>query len=235
MPDTDSARTDIARITSIQSVLDRLKRLDKQLRRSGLDEFIAFNKAYYVVTHAIKEASASRYFEHPALMEEFSVCFAQYYFQAVNDTLDASPQLAAAWLKIRRPPRRRPVGPNFISLLMGANAHINHDLPLALLKVIDRQKTDDLLEDIAKIDRLLMRSGTDILSAFDEPGKLPGFIKRRCKFLYLRPVMYMILYWRIVAWRNYESMKKDHSQDSRLKIRSARIADRLLVMGDYLN
>jgi len=234
MPRSYTARTDIGKITSIAAVLKKLRLLDQQLSHGKLSGFVTFNKAYYVVTSVIKEASDNNYFNNPAFIEKFCVCFAQYYFQAVNDSLDANPRLPAAWAKMLRPTKRNTM-PNFVLLLMGANAHINHDLPLALLELMDNEKTDDLLKDIVRVDKLLMKSGGDILIVFDEPGKLSNFIKRRCKFLYLRPVMYMVLYWRVMAWRKYRSMRKSGLEGGNFETRSRKIANRFLRLGSYLN
>lgn len=234
MPLSDQASPDIAKITSIEAVLQKLRALDRQLIDNHLSEYIPFNKAYYVVTMAIKKASDDNYFDNQAFIEKFSVCFAVYYFQAVNDCLDSQPGLATAWMKMRQSVNHK-VTPNFILLLMGANAHINHDLPLALLDVMDQQKTDELLKDIVRIDQLLTKSCNDILATFDETGRLADFIKRHLKFLYLRPVMYMVLYWRFRAWRACRAMQKGHSAGNGFKKRSAKTAKRLLRLGNYLS
>lgn len=125
--------------------------------------------------------------------------------------------------------------PAFIPLLMGANAHINHDLPLALVKLMGREKTDDLLQDVLKIDTLLMKSGRQIIVTFDEPTKLLDIIKRRLQFLYYRPTMYIILYWRVIAWRNYKAIKRNGVKKHDYKTRSTKIANRFLKLGGYLD
>src|SRR4029077_15981753 len=98
--------------------------------------------------------------------------------------------------------------PQFVLLLMGANAHINHDLPLTLHQLVGNQRGNGLLNDVLKIDKLLMKSGKLILAEFEEPNKKINFLKRHLVFLYYRPTMYIILYWRIKAWHNYRRIKK---------------------------
>ena len=117
---------------------------------------------------------------------------------------------------------------------MGANAHINHDLPLALAKLMGTEKTDDLLRDVLKIDKLLMKSGRKIIATFDEPHKFLDFLKRRFQFLYYRPAMYTILYWRIGAWRRYKLIKNSGRETSGDPSKSIKIANRLLKLGKYL-
>ncbi len=123
------------------------------------------------------------------------------------------PELPAAWQMANKASEYK-TAPNFIFLLMGANAHINHDLPLALLKIMGGKEPVGLVKDIFKIDRLLMKSGREIAGTFEESNQLLDLLKRHLFFLYYRPVMYMVLYWRIKAWRNYKSIKKDGIKNS---------------------
>ena len=167
------------------------------------------------------------------LSRSLASAFAQYYFQAVNDAASTKRALPAAWAKML-PSAHRPALPAFILLLMGANAHINYDLPLALSKTMGRAKPDDLLRDILRVDRLLMSSGREIIGTFDEANKLVAFVKRRGQFLYYRPIMYMILYWRILAWRNYKAIEKNGVTHNRHATQSLKIANRLLRIDVYL-
>lgn len=98
MRSSDLISIDIAKITSFKTVLAELHILDTQLSRNKLNQSITFNKAYYIVTSAIKEAAEDNYFENPIFIEKFSVCFAKYYFQAVNDTVCKRSALATAWV-----------------------------------------------------------------------------------------------------------------------------------------
>jgi hypothetical protein len=234
MPQPDLISVDIAKITSFNTVLTELRTLDTQLSPSKLSQFIVFNKAYSVVTNAIKEAAEDNYFENPIFIEKFTVCFAQFYFLAINDTVAEKPELTVAWAKMNDA-KRRSSTPAFILLLMGANAHINHDLSLALVKLMDKEKTDDLLQDVLKIDKLLMKSGRQIITTFNEPNRSLDVIKRRLQFLYYRPTMYMILYWRVKAWRDYKAIRNVGAEKASYKARSIKIANRLSKLGVYLS
>ena len=159
-----SITIDIPAITSFDDVLGELKALEAQLPRAGLDQLIAFNMAYTVITRGIKNAAHEGYFAKPIFIEKFTICFASYYFQAINDMVSKSTELPAAWAKLRD---IRGSAPIFITLLMGANAHINHDLPLAMADFLKRNK-DYSLRDARKVDHILMKSGKIIIPAFDE-------------------------------------------------------------------
>ena len=233
MPQTDRLHIDTTELTSFEAVLAELDRLDGQLRRQQFDQFIVFNKAYSVVTDAIKTAAEGGYFKNPKFIEAFSAAFAQYYFQAINDTVAGNPELPIAWAKVNQTADRKV--PAFIPLLMGANAHINHDLPLTLLELMNGQKTDELLRDVLKIDKLLMGAGREIVKTFEEPNKRLDFLRRRLQFLYYRPIMYLILSWRIGAWRSYKVIKKNGRDASRYEKKSIKTADRLLKLGQLLS
>lgn len=225
----DKTFVSLDKITSFESILTELTVLESKLPQNKLRQLLVFNKAYFVITSSIKHSSDSGYFDNPAFIEKFTVCFAQYYFRAVNDTFENSSQLPTAWSMLNGAATHKST-PNFIFLLMGANAHINNDLPLALLRLVGKEETNDLLKDVFKIDKLLMKSGRDIIGKFEEQNALLDLLKRRLIFVYYRPVMYMVLYWRIKAWRNYKSLKKNGLQKSAYAKYSIKVAARLLKL-----
>ena len=219
---------------SFDEVLLELKTLEKRLEQSNLSQLTTFNTAYYIVTEAVKDAAAAGYFENPLFVEEFTVQFAGYYFDAVSDMSSRSQKLPTAWAKMNDASHMNIV-PKFTTLLMGANAHINHDLPLALADFMSKSQTYYSLRDVRKVDKVLLKSGRQIIGAFDEPTKRLNTLKHRLRFLYYRPVMYMILYWRIIAWRNYRLIKRNGSAQFSHEKRSTRIAGRLFKLGRIIS
>lgn len=221
---------DVKSVSSVPDVLAELDRLNEALPTSQLQALATFNAAYYIVTSVIKQATDAGRFVNPEFIETFSVRFAIYYFQAINDFLSGGSDLVPAWAQTMQPASKRP---NFVSLLMGANAHINYDLPLALLEVMDDGKKPGVLKDLIKIDNLLMKSGKQILDTFDEPNKLLNFAKRNLRFIYFSPAMHMILFWRVMTWRNYKKLKSP-ADDVRLLRRSSKISKRFIKLGKIL-
>lgn len=222
----------MASITTYDDVQWALKQIELSLVANDMPQFHLFNAAYAVVTTHIQQAAAEGYFDNPQFIEQFTVTFATYYFRAINDMQTANKDIPAAWSALSK----LHIGhsPRFISLLLGANAHINDDLPQALFELMADQKTDALLGDVVKIDKLLMRSGKDIIGLFDEPSSKLDYLKRHCVWVYYRPVMYMILYWRVIAWKNYRKMKKDRTALHHVHKRSSKIAMRLLRVARLL-
>lgn len=231
---SDMGLIKIDKIKSFDTVLNELAKLDTLLTKNRMKQLLIFNRAYSVITKAIKTAVDDNYFENPQFIEKFSVNFARYYFKALNETASSSKYLPTAWSQLNKAAKYKST-PTFIFLLMGANAHINHDLPLALLELMDKEETDDLLKDVIKIDKLLMKGGRDIIGLFDESNKILDFLKRHFMFVYYRPTMYLILYWRIKAWRDYKSIKKVGRENSGYQKKSITIANRFLKLAAVFN
>lgn len=115
-------------------------------RRFFLETYLRTTKA---VGHAIDEAR----FEDPAWVEVWDVRFAELYLQAHDGTSVARP-----WRLAFEAPAKLPA---LAHVLLGINAHVNYDLPQALLAVIsdddflDPQLMDRRRRDHERIDGVL--------------------------------------------------------------------------------
>ncbi len=203
---TSSNLLDIDKITSLETITKELERLKYVLTKNEMRQLLIFHNAYLVVTSNIQKASKEGYFDNPKFIEELTISFACYYFQVVNQTKDDI-ELPKAWDTLNKAAQKKAT-PNFILLLLGANAHINHDLILVLTKLREDKETGNLLQDFIKMDKILMKSGREIIATFSEPSKQLDFLKRRVIFMYYRPVMYMIRFWRLRAWTHYLYIKR---------------------------
>jgi hypothetical protein len=220
-------------IATTVDVLNELQHLDAVLLERGMSQFTIFNHAYYIVTEEILEAMNAGYFENPRRVDVFIVLFAQYYFDALNDAAAHTLLSSSPWLRMDEYAKisRAPV---FLSLLLGANAHINYDLPQALKLFVDQDGDGRSLNDLTKISKILMRSGKMITRSFDEPNTHYDFFKRRLRPLYYRPAMYTILYWRLTAWKEYGRLETMSDAPTHISRRSLRIAARLLFIARRL-
>jgi uncharacterized protein DUF5995 len=125
----------------IDDLLGRMEFLLAPLRETG-DERRHFLATYLRTTRAVKAEIDAGGFVDGDWTERWDVVFADLYLDALeawNDTGDApgpwSIAFAAAGASPRVPPIRH--------LLLGMNAHINYDLPQALLAVITDEQFDD--------------------------------------------------------------------------------------------
>ena len=90
--------------------------------------------------------SSDGYFEDPAWVERWDVVFADLYLDALDADLAGSAAVPRPWrLAFDAPPSLPPLR----HVLLGINAHINYDLPQALLAVI----SDEEFADPALLDR----------------------------------------------------------------------------------
>lgn len=216
-------------IQSFADVSRTLTELKGTHAQNAAPQFAIFNNAYLIVTSNIEQAARTHKFDDSKFIERFTVNFAHYYFRSLNASLQHTHQVDA-WIALDTAGQRKNT-PHFILLLLGANAHINHDLPLVLEELMKHETSDDSLRDLIKIDSILMSSGKDIIRLFDEPNKVLHFIKRHFSFMYYQPTMYMIRFWRIRAWTRYRAIKRKGLRDSNYARGSAIIARRLLFLG----
>jgi hypothetical protein len=224
---------DISTINNFKELLSTLHNLEKQLPGSNFYKLTTFNSAYIVVTAAIEGASSNGHFENPKFIEKFTLSFSYYYFQIINDVLEGNNNMPIAWANLLNKKTTKKL-PHFIYLLMGANAHINHDLSLVMVKMFDNDDTDNLLKDFIKVDKLLVDCGNDILSTFTEAKKAPRFIKNRLKYVYLPIIMHTILYWRVRAWKDYVVIKNNGLKPDRAQTKGNATSVRLLRLGKML-
>lgn len=114
--------------TSIADVVTILQAMDNALPNTdGLKWFV---QIYIMVTTGVKDNPATTAFKDPAWMTRLDVVFANFYFAALAAFLRGSP-VASSWKALFE--ARNRTGIDRIQFaLAGMNAHINHDLALAL-------------------------------------------------------------------------------------------------------
>jgi hypothetical protein len=142
----------------IDELIGRMAALLATLRAAG-DQRRHFHATYQRTTIAVAERIRDGGFDDAAWVERWDVAFADLYLDAL-----------AASLAGRRPPRPwavafgAPAGlPPLRHVLLGMNAHINYDLPQALLAVItDHEFADPALLARRKADH---RAIDDVLAA----------------------------------------------------------------------
>jgi hypothetical protein len=114
----------MTRPESIADVLDRLRALGRRLpRRDGV---ACFNRLYLAVTKAVVRAEG---FASPEFLTRLDVRFASLYFEALDDP-------PRAWAPLVEARSERGIAPIQFALA-GMNAHINRDLPVALVETCE--------------------------------------------------------------------------------------------------
>ena len=98
-----------------------------------------FHQLYLQVTQAVKARVASGGFSDPAWLAELDVQFASLYFQALRTWLAGQPTPGCWTALLER--RNEAALARLQFALAGVNAHINHDLPLALVATCEATGT----------------------------------------------------------------------------------------------
>jgi len=117
--------------TDIAGVVARMQSVDNVLATS--DGLKWFNLLYLNVTQKVDTQPPPGGWESPPWLTRLDVVFAGFYFTAVTNWLDGSARVPSSWKALFE--ARFTTGIDRVQFaLAGINAHINHDLALALLQ-----------------------------------------------------------------------------------------------------
>jgi len=116
-------------LETISDVIARMRRIDELL--TVTDGLKWFNRLYLIVTEQVDLNPPSGAWKSPIWLARLDVIFAGFYFDAVADFLVGG-AMPSAWSALFEARYREGVD-RIQFALAGMNAHINHDLALALL------------------------------------------------------------------------------------------------------
>lgn len=116
-------------VDPIEVVAARMEELAAPLAED--DGVRRFNELYLAVTRAVAVEQTKTTFEDPPFMTRLDVVFADLYFAAVDDVA-AGRKPSRAWAPLFEQRAARGIAPLQFAIA-GMNAHINHDLALALV------------------------------------------------------------------------------------------------------
>jgi hypothetical protein len=120
---------------SVRDIRSVVEDMDARLVRMPPDRSAhrLFLDTYGRTTLAVGKAVEDGSFEDPEWVEEWDVAFADLYLAALDLDLGGSPAVPRPWRLAFEAPSSLPA---LRHVLLGINAHINYDLPQALLAVI---------------------------------------------------------------------------------------------------
>ncbi len=116
---------------SIPDVVALLQAIDGLLPNN--DGLKWFNRLYLMVTNEVDTNPPAGGWSDPAWLTRLDVVFANFYFKAIGNLLRAASDVPSSWEALFEA-RFRPGIDRIQFALAGMNAHINHDLALALLQ-----------------------------------------------------------------------------------------------------
>ena len=188
--------------TTVPQVLNRMRAIAAELPAS--DGAGVFNAMYLKVTEMVADRlTAHGVFHDDAFMADLDVRFAQLWFAAY----DAPARVPRAWSPLFAARSRTDVLPIQFALA-GMNAHIEHDLPLAVVATCAARRrtpaSPGVREDYEKVNDLLAGVEAEIRRSFE--NTLEQNIDD-----HLGPVSHLVSSWSIdiareVAWVNTENL-----------------------------
>ncbi len=155
-------------VTSVAEAITRMQHIEAALPAG--DGIACFNRMYLEVTQLVDNRISQGFFADPAFMSSFDVTFANIYFAAVDMLVNQPTDAPAAWQPLFDARSNTDIYPIQFALA-GMNAHINHDLPIALVDTCTRMDTapDDGTHhaDYQKVDVLLDAAEQSVRQSFE--------------------------------------------------------------------
>jgi hypothetical protein len=154
-------------VTSVAEAIARMQEIEAEL--PAADGIACFNRMYLDVTSQVYKELGQGFYADPEFMTELDVTFANLYFGAADVAADP-PAVPLAWRPLVE--RRGEAGIEPIQFaLAGMNAHINHDLPLAMVSACTALATSpeasQHFADYQKVDQLLDAAEQSIRQSFE--------------------------------------------------------------------
>src|SRR5271170_1992319 len=142
-------------VTSVADAITRMEAIEAAL--PAADGLACFNRMYLDVTRQLDSQLGQGFFADPAFMTQLDVAFANLYFAAAGAAADPA-AVPLAWRPLVDQRAAAGIEPVQFALA-GMNAHINHDLPIAVVQTCLALGTaptaDEHPADYRKVDKLL--------------------------------------------------------------------------------
>jgi hypothetical protein len=161
-----------APVTSVAEAITRMEAIATAL--PAADGLACFNRMYLDVTRQVNSQLGLGFFADAAFMTHLDVAFANLYFTAAGAAGDPA-AVPLPWRPLIEQRATAGIEPVQFALA-GMNAHINHDLPLAMVSTCTALATspdaDPHFADYQKVDQLLDAAEQSIRQSFESAPEL---------------------------------------------------------------
>ncbi|HEX8181616.1 MAG TPA: DUF5995 family protein [Pyrinomonadaceae bacterium] len=123
-------------VNSIEDVINVMRGLDNILQNN--DGLKWFNLLYLRVTEGVRDSPPAERWENQQYVERLAVIFAGLYFSAIASWQRDHDRVVRSWAPLFRSRQRSGIA-RVQFAIAGMNAHINHDLPIALVQTSEEQ------------------------------------------------------------------------------------------------
>jgi hypothetical protein len=158
--------------TTVAEVIARMEATETAL--PAADGLACFNRMYLEVTRQVNDQLGEGFYADSTFMTHLDVTFAGLYFGAVEAASDPA-AVPLAWRPLVEQRDNTGIEPVQFALA-GMNAHINHDLPLALVATCTALATSPEAgahyEDYQKVDQLLDAAEQSVRQSFESAPEL---------------------------------------------------------------
>ncbi len=187
-------------VTSVAGAIAQMEAIGAAL--PAADGLACFNRMYLDVTRQVNSQLSAGFFADPAFMTYLDVAFANLYLAAAEaaGTTAAAPP---AWLPLIDQRATAGIEPVQFALA-GMNAHINHDLPIAMVDTCAALGTapdaGPHYADYQKVDQLLDAAEQSIRQSFETGAELA--VDRHLSAVASLVASWTITSARDLAWTN---------------------------------
>ena len=158
--------------STVAAVIARMEAIEAA--NPAADGLACFNRMYLDVTRQVSTALRQGSYADPAFMTQLDVTFAGLYFSAAG-TADGPAAVPLAWRPLMQQRANTGIEPIQFALA-GMNAHINHDLPLAVVATCAALGTSPEagahFADYQRVDQLLDAAEQSVRQSFESAAEL---------------------------------------------------------------
>ena len=158
-------------VVSVAGAIARMEAIEAAL--PATDGLACFNRVYLDVTRQVNDQLGQGAFADPAFVTQLDVAFANLFFAAADSAGDPA-TAPPAWRPLVEQRATAGIEPVQFALA-GMNAHINHDLPLAIVSASTTLATspgaDPHPADYQKVGQLLDAAQQSIRQSFESAAE----------------------------------------------------------------
>lgn len=171
-------------MSSPSTVADVVARMESSVSRlPHADGVACFTRLYLAVTQGVQERLAGITFADPRFLARLDVAFADLFFAALDTASRNPPSMPRAWAPLVEARTTRGIAPLQFALA-GMSAHINRDLPVALVTTctelgIGLEEGSPQHADYLQVNRVLAEVEAQVKAQY-----LTGWLSRLDRFVH---------------------------------------------------
>lgn len=210
---------------TINNLLQRMTRESSDWENSG-DRRHIFLQCYTLMSRNMYGAIEDKRFSDPIWVSSLLVRFSDYYFEALDLYQSEHPHVPSVWRQAHDA-SKKPDTHVLQNLLLGVNAHINYDLPLALYDCMEQEwlsadpdKKTKRKYDHELVNQVIANSIDTVQDTIIKPlspslAILDKLMGRMDEWLLSK----MIISWRSDVWNVSQLLLEAKTHESREEIR----------------